>query len=142
MINNEEFAKRLRKVLEYYQLSASAFAEKIGVQRSSISHLLSGRNKPSLDFILKVLNTFDEVELYWLLNGKGSFPKKKEEKQEPEKKKDSPPNLFSHINEPILAKTESQAYHSAASQENTIKNKKIDRIVIFYSDGSFDSFQN
>ena len=57
--------------MDYYNESASSFAEKIGVQRSSISHILSGRNKPSLDFVLKVLSSFPEVELYWLLNGKG-----------------------------------------------------------------------
>ena len=65
MINNEEFTKRLQKVIDYYGETASSFAEKIGVQRSSISHILSGRNKPSLDFVLKVLSSFPEVELYW-----------------------------------------------------------------------------
>ena len=74
MINNVEFADRLKHVMEYYQLSASAFADRIQVQRSSISHLLSGRNKPSLDFVLRVIKEFEEVELYWLLNGKGTFP--------------------------------------------------------------------
>ena len=78
MINNLDFAHRLNKVMDYYQLSAAAFADKINVQRSSISHLLSGRNKPSLDFVLKVLEEFTDVELYWLLNGKGSFPKKED----------------------------------------------------------------
>jgi transcriptional regulator with XRE-family HTH domain len=51
------------------------FADKIGVQRSSLSHLLSGRNKPSLDFILKILDVFPDVDLYWMINGKGSFQK-------------------------------------------------------------------
>ncbi|MCB0433841.1 MAG: helix-turn-helix transcriptional regulator, partial [Mangrovimonas sp.] len=74
MINSEEFAKRLEKVIDFYGENASSFAEKIGVQRSSISHILSGRNKPSLEFILKVLSAYPEVELYWLLNGKGNFP--------------------------------------------------------------------
>ena len=78
MINNEAFAKRLQKVIEFYGETASSFAEKIGVQRSSISHILSGRNKPSLEFVLKVLSSFPEVELYWLLNGKGHFPPQKE----------------------------------------------------------------
>ena len=45
------------------------------MQRSSLSHLLSGRNKPSLDFILKIIEEFPEVDLYWILNGKGTFPK-------------------------------------------------------------------
>ena len=58
MINTEDFIKRLQKVIDYYGESASSFAEKIGVQRSSISHILSGRNKPSLDFILKSISLF------------------------------------------------------------------------------------
>ena len=79
MVNTEDFIKRLEKILDYYNLTASSFADKIGVQRSSISHLLSGRNKPSLDFILKILDVFPEIDLYWILNGKGSFPKNNEE---------------------------------------------------------------
>jgi predicted transcriptional regulator len=69
MINTSEFSKRLQNVIDYYDETASGFAEKIGVQRSSISHVLSGRNKPSLDFVMKVLQAYPEVELYWLLNG-------------------------------------------------------------------------
>ena len=50
----EDFTKKLKLLLENEGLTASKFAEKIGVQRSSVSHVLSGRNKPSLDFILKI----------------------------------------------------------------------------------------
>ena len=75
MINTSEFNTRLKKILDYYGLSASAFAEVITVQRSSISHILSGRNKPSLDFITKVLNAFPEIDLLWLLSGTGDFPR-------------------------------------------------------------------
>ncbi len=63
MVNIDDFVKRLETLLEYYNLNASSFADKIGVQRSSLSHLLSGRNKPSLDFILKILEVFPEVDL-------------------------------------------------------------------------------
>jgi len=75
MVNIEDFIKRLETILDYYSLTASSFADKISVQRSSMSHLLSGRNKPSLDFVLKVTEEFPDVELEWFLNGKGSFPK-------------------------------------------------------------------
>lgn len=122
MINNEAFAKRLQKVIDYYGESASSFAEKIGVQRSSISHILSGRNKPSLDFVLKVLSSFPEVELYWLLNGKGEFPSNK--------------NSKSFENENPELKIESTI------QSEIKKKKEIERIIIFYSDGSFKNFQN
>ena len=75
MVNSELFIKRLEKILNFYQFSASAFADKIGVQRSSMSHLLSGRNKPSLDFVMKLLHTFEDVTIEWLIDGKGAFPK-------------------------------------------------------------------
>ena len=54
----EEIVKRITQILEEQQLSSSAFADTIGVQRSSISHVLSGRNKPSLEFILKTVRAF------------------------------------------------------------------------------------
>ena len=55
MVNVEKFAERLNKIMDFYEITAGNFADKIEVQRSSISHILSGRNKPSLDFVLKVL---------------------------------------------------------------------------------------
>ncbi|MEL0300902.1 MAG: helix-turn-helix transcriptional regulator, partial [Flavobacteriaceae bacterium] len=55
--------------MELHELNASSFAEMIGVQRSSISHVLSGRNKPSLEFLAKIEATFDEVSFEWLLKG-------------------------------------------------------------------------
>ena len=118
MINNLDFAHRLNKVMDYYQLSAAAFADKISVQRSSISHLLSGRNRPSLDFVLKVLEEFKDVELYWLLNGKGSFPKKED--------KGTTTPLISDDAAQILA------------QNST--TKEIDSIIIFYTDGTFKNY--
>ncbi|RED49516.1 helix-turn-helix domain-containing protein [Seonamhaeicola aphaedonensis] len=126
MVNNEKFAKRLKRVIDYYGQSASSFAEEIGVQRSSISHILSGRNKPSLEFVLKVLTSFPEVELYWLLNGTGEFPSIKK-------------NLD-------IKPTENQIQERENSESKILlKNKNdktIERIVIFYSDGSFKNFQN
>lgn len=139
MINNTEFAKRLQKVIDYYGESGSSFAEKIGVQRSSISHILSGRNKPSLEFVLKVLSSYPEVELYWLLNGKGNFPA---EKNSTEIKSEIPTrpesqNLFSEVEE----KTQETDSTSISRIEQNSK-KEIDRIVIFYKDGSFQNFEN
>ncbi len=122
MINNEAFAKRLQKVIDFYGESGASFAEKIGVQRSSISHILSGRNKPSLEFILKILSYFPEVELYWLINGKGEFPS--QNKTNDIKVESSTPEVKTKI------------------VENIKDTKEIDRIVIFYSDGSFKSFQS
>jgi len=69
MLNIDAFLKRLEQLMENHQLNAAAFAEKIGVQRSSVSHVLSRRNKPSLEFILKVQAEFTEADFDWLLLG-------------------------------------------------------------------------
>lgn len=135
MINSENFIKRLQKVIDYYNESASSFAEKIGVQRSSISHILSGRNKPSLDFILKILNTYPEINLYWLFNGKGDFFTETQNKSViAEKQKE---DLFSTNYNDLEKKTVSPPI-----QNFTEKGKTIERIVIFYSDGTFKNFNN
>lgn len=140
MINNSEFSKRLKKIINYYELSAAAFAEKINVQRSSISHLLSGRNKPSLDFVLKVLSEFKEVELYWLLNGKGHFPKLKEEISE--NVKSVAPTLFSQgINENLPSKIKNEPKKLNITPTTAI-NSEIERIVIFYKNGRFKEYSN
>ena len=69
MLNIDAFLKRLEQLMENHQLNPAAFAEKIGVQRSSVSHILSRRNKPSLEFILKVQAEFAEADFDWLLLG-------------------------------------------------------------------------
>ncbi|WP_397446549.1 helix-turn-helix transcriptional regulator [Polaribacter sp. R77954] len=115
MLNSSEFSNRIKILMEYYELSASLFADKIGVQRSSISHILSGRNKPSLDFVLKITSKFKDLDIEWLLNGKGNFPKV-EEKKIPK----TPPTLFSN------------------SEKND--KKRIQRIVVFYNDGTFEEY--
>lgn len=116
MVNTEAFVGRLEEILHFYGLTASSFADRIGVQRSSISHLLSGRNKPSLEFVMRVVRTFPEVNLYWLLNGKGSFPYK------PEPQKPAPP-----------APTPSHAISPDPAAG-------IEKILVFYSDGTFKSY--
>ncbi len=120
MINSAEFTTRLQKVIDFYDETASSFAEKIGVQRSSISHILSGRNKPSLDFVMKILHSYPEVELYWLLNGKGSFPKTS---QQP------------------TAATPKLEFPDDAPSQDMQSDSEIEKIVIFYKDGTFKSYK-
>jgi transcriptional regulator with XRE-family HTH domain len=139
MLNNSEFVKRLEKILEYYNITATAFAEKMDFNRSTISHLLSGRNKPSLEFVMKLLKKFPEVEMNWLLFGKGSFPSKPEDikntadlKQKLIATEEKPLNLFSKENKMEGSKT----------IHNNQNSKNIERIVIFYGDGSFNVYQN
>ena len=156
MVNIEDFIKRLEILLDYYSLNASSFADKIGVQRSSLSHLLSGRNKPSLDFILKILEVYPDVDLYWILNGKGTFPKSSNENFEniaqintvskenysPLQHKDSiVEDLFS--NNKITKAVTNSTIKEVEKQNNTValNSSEIDKIVIFYKNGTFKSYR-
>ena len=107
----------MEAVLAHYEMNATVFAEEIGVQRSSISHLLSGRNKPSLDFVMKVVQRFPEVNLYWLLFGKGSFPHRQPTAPE----------------QPDLSQ-------STPGRQPLSGPGQIEKIVILFRDGSFREY--
>lgn len=69
MISHSEIIDRVKKIISANGLTNSSFADKIGVPRSSISHMLSGRNNPSLDIIIKILQSFDGISANYLLSG-------------------------------------------------------------------------
>lgn len=122
MLNLLDFSTRLQTIMNFYSETASSFSEKIGVQRSSISHILSGRNKPSLDFIMKVLHSYPDVEFYWLLNGKGNFPTSA-------KGTSSYPNSQLELN------------IQTPNNTNKVEQSEIEKIVFFYKDGTFKSYK-
>lgn len=156
MVNTDDFIKRLEIILDFYSLNASSFADKIGVQRSSLSHLLSGRNKPSLDFIIKIMDVFPEVDLYWILKGKGTFPKSEMDNKMPL----APPTpIMDKATEVQKIGIQSDLFSEKKSNEkyqfeeiipNNFSNSKmtatekpngeIDRIVIFYKNGTFKTY--
>jgi len=150
MVNTDDFIKRLEIILEYYGVNASAFADKIGVQRSSLSHLLSGRNKPSLDFILKILDVYPEIDLYWILNGKGSFPKSNSKPTESERITNINPipaasKPKTTVNEDLFSETIPEAIKSTPTanrveNQNILFDDNIEKIVFFYKDGTFKTF--
>lgn len=64
---------RIRKWLDLNNQKASELAMNIGVNRATISHILSGRNKPSIDFLEKLLNVYPNINANWLITGVGSI---------------------------------------------------------------------
>lgn len=66
----EEITSRIKELISAKQLTNAAFADEIGIKRPIISHILSGRNKPSLHVVLQILETYGDVDAYWLLMGK------------------------------------------------------------------------
>ena len=136
MFSQQDFIARLQRIMDYYDLNASALADSLGVLRSSISHLLSERNKPSLDFVLKIIDKYPEVDLYWLLYGKGSFPK--------EEKKPAPTPLPTEIPFPEDNVLEDSEKERKVAPEIPVKKQKrqIQKIIFFYEDNSFEIFEN
>ncbi len=136
MVNKEAFAKRLQNLMDFYEISAAGLADKIGVQRSSISHLLSGRNNPSLDFILRVLENYPEIQFDWLVKGEGTLDLDPNEEND----NSSTPTLFDQE-----SSAKKQEIKSNSGQSKSISNqsigKSIDKILLLYTDGSFDVYK-
>jgi len=78
---------RIKKWIDNKGLKSSSFADEIGVNRATVSHILSGRNKPSLNFIDKMVRSFPDLNANWLVVGDG-FMKKSDNIQEVQKSKD------------------------------------------------------
>ncbi len=130
---------RILLILKTQDLSSSQFADEIGVQRSSISHILSGRNNPSLEFVTKILKRFPDINSDWIIFGKGSMYKGSNEKIVSEtkeiKKQSSPPDLFNFDDseqqleiEPIEVAeiTDTMKYESLKEEKN---EKEVDIIT-------------
>ena len=135
---------RLLKFLNVEGISYTKFADEIGVQRSSISHILSGRNKPSFDFIQKILTRYDKINPEWLIMGKGEMLKTITQ-----------PSLFDNNTENTSQKSKDPGKSDQNIANNEIKSivekhhnnpnittqpsddEDIERIVIFFKNGKF-----
>lgn len=126
--------KRIQQFLEIENLSPSKLADMLGLQRSGISHILAGRNKPSYDFILKFLRTFPNINPDWLLMGKGKIYRNGESDQNSQNEENTPQLSINF--------EENQEFYEESDETTEIKfiEKKINRITLFYNDGSFQEF--
>lgn len=149
--------------MEAEGLSPAKFADEIGVQRSSISHIISGRNKPSYDFLIKILNRFKGINAEWLLTGKGNMIKGQESADnQPEqlnnlfeqkiqksyKKDDSsvgnqPQINWQNENDRNKYEPEYSAELKSQNKQNqsvftNVNNAKY--ILVFYKNGTFEQF--
>ncbi len=127
-----DLVERFRYIMKLNNLTASAFASQIGVQASSVSHVLSGRNKPSLEFIQKVLLAYPKIDSSWLINGTTKVQEKSIVPEETPQK-----NPIVEDDQP-----KKEAVREKKSTISLNQEKKINRILIFYSDGTFEEFQS
>jgi transcriptional regulator with XRE-family HTH domain len=132
--------ERILEILKIKNLSPAQFADLIGVQRSSISHLISGRNKPSLEFIQKILQTFPEINTDWMLSGKGPLMNQESYLNE----EVSPPvDLFQPeqvIKEKFSEPGKQEPEKMQKKKWIDTEGKKIEKIVCFFKDNTFREY--
>lgn len=141
---------RIRLFLEKENKTSSQFAEEIGIQPSGVSHVLSGRNKPSLDFILKMLNKYNELSTDWLLFGRGEMYKTEDKPTLViENEQDSRFNKKEKIELGGLFDSDSVSEAKENDEKDRLSDKDIDtnvnerfseRIIIFYPDGTYREY--
>ena len=135
--------ERIKKVIEHKNITAGELATLIGVQRSSISHILNGRNKPGAAFIESFLNEFQDINARWLLTGSGNMLSGKQQfttslfanndlKTEESK---TGKNADQVKSEPV------PVYQNSKNPERPKMHKIIDQIVVFYSDKTFGEYK-
>ncbi len=151
---------RIKKLMEKKGLSPAQFADEIGLKRSSLSHILSGRNNPSLDVIMKIKSRYDEVNTDWLLFGAGQPVGKEDKTRKSEKdeikesvlqetKKAGGQQLLSFetddskvtLKQAVPTLQDKPISTPTVSREND-KTAKAVRMVVFYSDQTFESFES
>lgn len=136
--------ERIETLIEKENLNLARFADLVGLNRSALSHILSGRNKPSLDVVTKILQTFPRISSDWLLFGKGEIY------LDSEGSALSNPSLFKDSNYVLQAEPVTQKTHSAAStplfsspvlpsNQHHGEERKIAKIMIFYTDNTFET---
>ncbi|MBP5567311.1 MAG: helix-turn-helix transcriptional regulator [Bacteroidales bacterium] len=132
---------RLQQFLSAENLTQSQFADSINVARASISHILAGRNKPGFEFIENVAKRYPSLNIEWFITGKGKMYKSASEapvaQVSPAVEDDIPTvDLFSKPVEPIKSITLDKP------RQTPIKEKNISKILVFYTDGTFEEYNN
>jgi transcriptional regulator with XRE-family HTH domain len=150
--------ERIRKFMEYKGISPSELADSIGVQRSNVTHVLKARNKPSFQFIEKLLQIYPELNAKWLLLGTGSMVESTAKNRtlfdqltetvapqtpKPEAKQEKPV-----IDEPVFAESkEKEVIVQPQPEKQNVENelhdqffgseKPIERLIVFFNDQTF-----
>lgn len=139
--------ERIQKIMDGEHYPPSKFAEEIGIQRAAMSHIINGRNNPSLDVVTKILQRFPDVNSDWLLFGKGEMYGKKATEV---------PHLFKNTSLFPDEDTDVSKYRKENSPNQPPKlkestnieqvkvvetpSKKVTKIMLFYSDDTFETF--
>jgi transcriptional regulator with XRE-family HTH domain len=133
--------EQIQEILRREDLTSSQFADKIGVQRSSVSHVLSGRNKPGFDFIHKILDAFPGISAEWLITGFGDMYK---QRVIPGALFDGPFSETSPAKEERKPRMETgpEKLQKTEKKPETSEKGVIERIIVFYTDKTFREYRS
>ena len=137
---------RIVKIMERERMGQAQFANAIGIQRAAMSHIISGRNNPSLDVMLKILHRYPQLNPDWLLFGKGEMLRSSDSSiEQAEDQAKTSPQLHlmadDHVEvsqSALNTEKEPSEKQMAISVEKT--SKTVSRIMVFYSDNTYDTF--
>lgn len=152
----DDIKDRFKLIMNREKLTAGAFAESIGASQATISHILSGRNRPSVELVLRVHQRYTDINLEWLLTGKGqmsnvdgasdssleadlNYPLFAENAKNP----DASTNCAENRKETLLEST-AKREKSTVHQEIIYKERpprKITEIRIFFDDNTYETFK-
>lgn len=129
---------RLNAIIKEKGLTATQFADSINVNPSTISHILTGRNKPGYDVLVNIALAFPDICMTWLLTGDGNMYNSTESSVRVEPAKNIS-TIKEKDSEKASNKSPSQELSAIISTECT--EKKLKRIVLFFADGSFEDYK-
>lgn len=157
--------ERIKKIMESENMTPARFADSLQIGRAVISHILNGRNNPSLDVITRILTQMPDIDSQWLLTGSGNMYKSEISSHSSDsdiKNQNSLPDLFSQLsqeNENLVYSTkdsENLKYRKEnivdtyqKEPQSTINeriiykeapSKKVKQIIIYYTDNTFEAF--
>lgn len=154
--------ERLEELMELLKMTPTQFAIAIGVQRTTLQHILSGRNEPSLKIIMAIHNSFPDVELEWLLNGKGQAIPGLKQQNQVTTEQDYPllpgmdvffpddgrkPSVYQNVREEEnpskqRKKRNNKDFTLSSDTRMECKEKVIKEVVVFFEDGTYQKFSS
>lgn len=130
--------ERIKKYIEYKGISAGDLSASLDVQRSNISHILNGRNKPGAAFIEKLLLTFPDLNARWLLTGQGKMTNLREEENTPATSEiPFPDKTLGKVAKPPQ---QNDVKGEKVMEENT--SEKVKKMILLFNDGTFATYKN
>lgn len=137
-----DFAHRLNQVIEYYGIRVADLADRLQIQRSTLSHLFAGRNKPGFEFLERLAAAFPDLSLNWVVTGKGEMlanvPAVVPAPASTPEAADFPGGLFSPDLFSVTAeKTNPPVPEAVVPPVRTGGTSAVEQIILVYADGSF-----